>query len=502
MKTNIKSTRLTKSFVIYLLCLLSYGALSQTTDKQIIRVEKMEYVYDSKIIESVNGFNSLSNSRVILAKDDAIAEKMKQSVLSAINNRWNATILNPQFKIIEIDNLFKTGKFKTNLKNKTPGSWHLFFQVYDNGPYPITEKKKSLFTNMLDAPPPFESLDYAPYYMRFKVLIIDGSNGSEIFSNEMMVEMQRSAVPDGQILLRKVPALTDSFLQAFDNAIQKFFSDTPQNELRLNVVPACLFLDIDKTLEKTQKLNFVTKNDSIIEQLQLKQEWIIQKTSTKKTKRVNHFGDNLFNSALTNLTGLGTDKIRAKEYLTKFSFFDTNEKTHYFCEISFIEETREEKQREVTRDSDGSKLYSNYLTGESNTTRLFDPNKIYYLIKEKDTVGNFKILLKDIGQTTKHFSQQWDGKNESTISAIPEGWNNPSQSSPYVIKGELNKIPFVIEKSKAGNQIDIEINGQETATFKIYNSLPVFGLLYSPPADEKIFTVLMMFSSLPFGSVL
>ena len=127
---------------------------------------------------------------------------------------------------------------------------------------------------MFDTGPSFESLDNAPYHMRFKALIVDGNNESIIFSNEMIVEMQRSLVPDGQILLRKIPALTESFLQAFDKAVQNFFSSTPQKELKLEVTPACLFLDVDKTLAKVQKLNFVAKNDSLIEQLQLKQEWI------------------------------------------------------------------------------------------------------------------------------------------------------------------------------------------------------------------------------------
>jgi hypothetical protein len=506
LKSSINSIRIIKSFAKYFLCLLTYCAFSQSAEKQVIRVEKMEYVYYPYIAASINGFNSSSNSRVILPTDSAIAEKMKQSILSAINNRWNAVILNPRFEMTEIDHLFKTGKFKTKLKNKISGSWHLFFQVYDNGPYQITDEKKKLFSNVFDSYPAFESLDYAPYYMRFKALIIDGSNGSEIFSNEMMVEMQRSSVPDDQILLRKVPALTDSFLQAFDDAVQKFFSSTPQNELKLEVTPACLFLDVDKNFAEAKKLNFVTKNDSVVEQLQLKQEWIIQKTRTQKTKRVNHFGDNLFNSSLTALTGLGTDKIRAMGYLTKFGFIDTRENAHYFCEIPFIEETREEKEREVTRDSNGNKSYENYLNGESNTIRFVDPDKICYLIREKDTIGSFKVKIIDSVTPTKHFSQCWDGKNESTISTIPEIWNNPSsnqnrQSTPYILEGELYKIPFVVEKSKAGNQIDIEINGKEITTLKTYNNLPVLGLLYSTPIDEKVFTVLMMLSTLPFNSI-
>ncbi|MNR65081.1 hypothetical protein D3C85_1879870 [compost metagenome] len=63
-------------------------------------------------------------------------------------------------------------------------------------------------------------------------------------------------------------------------------------------------------------------------------------------------------------------------------------------------------------------------------------------------------------------------------------------------------MPFIIENSKAGNQMDIEINGQEIMTLKIYNEKPVFGLLYSNPTDEKTLSLLMMLSTMPFNSIL
>jgi hypothetical protein len=507
LKNSVNNNGIIKSIASYLLCLLTYSTFSQSAEKQIIRVEKMEYAYNSNIMKSTNGFASNYNFRVILATDDLVAQKMKESILSAIKGRWNAVVLNPQLKLSQIDYLFNSPNFKTKLKNKNPGSWHLFFQIIDNGPYPITDKKKNVISNVFDSGPAFESLDYAPYYMRFKALIVDGNNESIIFSNEMMLEMHRSLVPDGQILLRKIPALTDSFLQAFDSAVQNFFSNSPQKELKLEVMPACLFLDVDKTLAKAQKLNFVTKNDSIIEQLQLKQEWIIQNSSVKKIKRVNNFGNNLFNSSLTSLTGLQTDKIRARKYLAKFGFINKNENVPYFCEIPFTEETREGKEREVTRDSNGDKLYNNYLNGESSITRFVDPKQISYLIRDKDTIGSFKITIGDRADFKKHFSQCWDGKNESSISTIPEFWNNSTSeqnryATPFILEGELEKIPFVIESSKAGNQMDIEINGQEIMTLKIYNNKPVFGLLYSNTPNDKMLTVLMMLSTIPFTSIL
>ena len=90
---------------------------------------------------------------------------------------------------------------------------------------------------------------------------------------------------------------------------------------------------------------------------------------------------------------------------------------------------------------------------------------------------------------------------------MPESWfNTPYQqnreATPYILEGELYKTPFIIEKSKAGNQVDIKIKEQDVATLKIYNNLPVFGLLYSPPTDEKVFSVLMMLSTMPFNSIL
>ncbi|MNQ35540.1 hypothetical protein D3C85_490290 [compost metagenome] len=498
LNNSFKFTKTIKPFVTYWFCLLSYVSFSQSAEKQTILVEKMEYAYNSSTVESGYEFNSLSDSRVILATDPEIAGKMKQSILNTINSRWNATISNPEWDLKKLDAFNKNPKFKTDLKKGTPGSWHLFFQIIDYGPYPTTDKSGSLFKTY----PAFESLDYAPYYLQFKVSIVDGSNKAVIFSNEMMVEMQRTPAPVGQILLRKLPALTDSYLQTFDTAIQTLFAFNPQSNIKLDVTPAFLFLDTDKTLADAKKLNFVTKNDSIIELLQLKKKWIIQNTKTRKTKRKNNFGNNLFNSTFTSLTGLNTDKIRAMGYVTKFGFIDTNDSIHYFCEIPFIEETRKERER----DDQSKELFTNHFNGNSSVSRSFKPEQICYLIRKKDTVGHFKITTGDRLHSKNHFSQYWDGKNESTISNIPKFWNNSafeqnSDRSSFVLEGELNTVPFIIENSKAGNQTGIEINGQEIMTLKIYNGKPVFGLLYPNPVDEKTLSLLMMLSTMPFNSI-
>ena len=501
-KNKAHSIIIIKIISVFLLCLFPFGIHSQSTEKQVIRVEKMEYAYNPNFVESINNAFPFNFPRVILANDDLVAEKMKQSVLSAINNRWNSVILNPQWKMNPGFLFNKPPRFKTKFKNGVSGNWHLFFQVIDNGPYPINDEYSSPFRTF----PAIETLDYAPYHMKIKALMMDGSNESVIFSNEMTIELQRTAVPDGQILLRRVPALTDSFLQAFDKAVQLFFSESPQKELKLEVTPACLFLDVDKTLPEAKKLNFVSKNDSIIEQLQLKKEWLIQNNRTEKTKRKNNFGNNLFNSSLTLFTGLETDKIREMGYQTTFGFTDLNEKAHYYCKIPFTEERREGKERETTWDSNGNKSKNIYLNGESSVSRFIDPKEIIYLIREKDTIGSFKITIGNTPNNKNQFSQCWDGKNESTLTAIPESWFNityqqSSDITPYILEGELYKTPFVIEKSKAGNQVDIKIKEQDVATLKTYNNKPVFGLLFAPPNDEKVFTVLMMLSSIPIHSI-
>ena len=501
-KNKAHNIKIIKKITLFLVCLFPFGIQSQTTEKQVIRVEKMEYAYNPNLIESTNEGLPVYFPRIILANDDSIAERMKQSVLSALNNRWNSIILNPQWKMNSGFLFNKPPRFKTKFKNGVSGSWHLFFQVIDNGPYTINEHMSPFRTF-----PPIQSLDYAQYHIKIKALIVDGSNDKMIFSNEMAVEMQRTQVPIGQILLQQIPALTDSFLQAFDKAIQVFFSEPPQKELKLEVTPACLFLDVDKALPEARKLNFVTKDDSIIELLQLKKEWTIQNSRTEKTKRKNNFGNNLFNSSLTLFTGLETDKIREMGYQTTFGFTDLNKMEHYYCKIPFTEERREGKEREATWDSNGHKSYDTYLNGELSVSRFIDPKQLIYLIREKDTVGSFKITIGNTPNSKNQFAQCWDGKNESTLTPIPESWftinyQQNNNTSPYILEGELYKTPFIIEKSRAGNQVDIKIEEQNMATLKIYNNKPVFGLLYSPPTDEKTFTVLMMLSSLPINSIL
>jgi hypothetical protein len=497
LKNRINSFRIIKIFATSFLYILTCNGFSQSTEKQTIHVEKMEYNYYPRVKAPViNGIVF----RIVLANDSIMAKKMKQSIISAINSRWNATVLDSQWDLNKIEPSQKTPKLKTELKNGIPGNWHLFFQVTDSGPYPLMDKKKNMLFLIYNSSPFFESLDYAPYYLRFKALIIDGSSGSEIFSNEMTFEMQRDAVPDGQILLRKVPAIPDSFLQAFDTAVQNFFSDTPQKDIKLKVSPACLFLDVDKTLPNMKTLNFITKNDSVIEQLQLKQEWIIQNSKTKKIKSINKLGENIANIAVNLFLGLPTDLIATNIYKTKFGFLNINENKNYSCEIPFTEENRVESDWRI-----GNTVISE--GGSESTKRFFDATNKSYILCEKDTIGSFKITIGYSPNYKNHFSQYWDGKTESSITAMPELWFNNTNNQnrytvPFVLQGEINSVPFVIENSKAGNQVDIEINGQEIATLKIYNNKPVLGLLYSQPTDEKLFYLLMMLSSLPFNSIL
>jgi len=477
-------------------------AYSQSTEKQIIRVEKMEYAFNPNLVERYNEVGPIYTSRILLANDPSVAEKMRLSVLSAINNRWSSIVLNPKWDMNSGFLFNKAPRFKSKLRKGIPGSWHLFFQVIDNGPYPIDDKHLSPFKLF----PDLETLDYAPYNLKIKALIVDGSNEAVIFSNEMTILMQRNKVAVGQILLQKVPALPDSFLQAFDKAIQQFFLEPSQKELTLEIVPACLFLGVDKALHEAKKLNFVSKNDSIIEQLQLKKEWVIQKSTTIQIGRKNNFGNNLFNSSLTLLSGLETDKIRERKYQTTFRFIDLNEKSRYYCQIPYSEETREGKSREAMKDNNGNKSYSNYLNGDFSVARSFDPKKTLFLIREKDTIGSFRFVSGNSPNYKSRISQCWDGKNESSIVDIPESWiamiyNQNNYTNPYILEGEIYKTPFSIEKCLAGNQVDIQIKDQYIGVLKIYNNRPVLGLLYVPIPDEKVFTALLMLSSLPFGSL-
>lgn len=495
-KTNFDNIKVIHSFTTYLLCFLTCCGFSQSTEKQVIRVERMEFAYYQQVKTQEINYISL---RVILAKDSIVARKMKQSIFSAINRRWNAIVTDSDWQLNPRSANSKTPNFDTNYI-QVPGSWHLFFQVIDGGPYPLMDKKKNMFSMIYRSSPPFEKLDYAPNYMRFKALIIDSNDGSEIFSNEMTFEMQRDAIPDGQILLRKIPALPDSFLQAFDNAVQNFFSITPQKDLKLKVTPACLYLDVDKSLPNMKKLNFITKNDTVIEQLQLKQEWSIQNTKTKKIKRVNNWGVNTTNDALNVLFGLQTDHITSKIYNATFGFLNIKENKQYSCEIPFTEEKKIESDMRI----------GNWVIddgGDETIKRIFDDTKKNYILCEKDTIGSFKIIVGNSTNYKNHFYQCWDGKTETSITMMPEFWFDSSSeqnryTGPFFLEGEINNVPFVIENSKAGNQVDIGINGQEVAVFKIYNNKPVLGLLYSLPTDEKLFYLLMMLSSLPFNSIL
>ncbi len=90
-----------------------------------------------------------------------------------------------------------------------------------------------------------------------------------------------------------------------------------------------------------------------------------------------------FLSQRLGFTNKQADKIREMGYLTTFGFVNVNENSRYYCKISFTEERREGKEREVTRDSNGHKSHENYLNGESSISRFFVVFNCQFLIPWK-----------------------------------------------------------------------------------------------------------------------
>ena len=479
-------------------CVIIYPAIAQTDVKPLIWVEQMEYVYDPQIeSQSMYGTN-----RVILPTDTIIAEQMKQSVLKAIAGRWNGEIQNAHWDLNRLSSWKNVPRFKPRLNTDQPGGWQLFFQVFDNGPYPIN--RKNSFFNTPTTPQSFESLDTMPYNLQVKAALLNGANGAIAFSQEMNVEMKRTTLIDGQMLLRKVPGSTASFIKAFDSAVGVFFGNTPVSLLKLPLVPVFVFFKDDSLMEKTIPLNFKVTGDTLVEEPTLQEQWTVQKLTTKKLGKKNKLGNNLLGTTFTLITGVGTERVDAWKYLATIEFKDVNDNKQYTCNVPYNIEERQDRTREKTFNPDGSKSYGTDLTGQATNRKFVDPNNNAYFMEGTDTVGYFHIKFGEAKDFIDQFTQCWDGKDSASIINMPEYWNNNNAAAemgvlPVFLEGSLYNHPFMIQNSRAGNQLDLMADGQLIATLDINYERPSRGFLFSQPGDSRLLKAMLMLSSLPFG---
>jgi hypothetical protein len=365
-------------------------------------------------------------------------------------------------------------KFKTQLKDKKPGKWYLFLQVYEN-----------IYTpgNLLEE-------DAISTVLELKCKLINGANDSVIIDKALTVNIQEETPPPDQVQLTRLPAYPASFVKGFDSIATWLFEPKPVSQKSLKLKPACIFQPTILMEKPITKLMF--KRDLLgIHQLTAP-AFSFQASAPKveKTGIKRNVGGRSVGGALTLLTGIGSSKTKSYEYKADYPFRD-NDST-YHCFIGYTEDEMAERDR--VRNNDGS--VSTQSTDYKTSARYTNPHFLHVITMGADTLATFNITNKIEAAVLKSYDQIWDGRDSSTIIHLPPVWNNKVPERDLDISGKMGGISFNMKTLKGKRIKDFYINDQLVATIYGQNE-PVIAYIFQPISTRKLklFTIL---SSLPY----
>lgn len=226
-----------------------------------------------------------------------------------------------------------TPKFSTKLKEKQPGTWYLFLQMFADGNAVFYNEDGSVGT---------------PVYTKCKIV---SAGDSVVFERNLTVKMNiEKAAPD-QVVLERLNAHPSYFVKAFDSIATWLFQ--PENTLQKVVwlKPACVFMERNQESPTITRLIF-ENSDTMIHQL-TQPQYLFQTTGPTFTKKASNknAGGNTFSGAVTLFTGISVNKVKINEYAANFPFKE-DDGTVYNCIVNYAEKessVRErKKQRKVT----------------------------------------------------------------------------------------------------------------------------------------------------------
>lgn len=448
------------TLIIYFLFL----SLISHCQQPVIEVKSFEYTW-----------NSDAASRVILALDDSVKLCIKNSFAKAIKERWNLTLPEVSFSTKRLSFLASTPKFKTQLKDRMPGKWYLFLQVFENTITPGYLLEEDAISTVFE----------------LKCRIVSSANDSVIIDRALIVNIHDEPSPPDQVQLKRLPAFPASFVKSFDTIATWLFLQEPVSQKSLKLKPAYIFqptILIDKPLNKS-----LFQKDLLGIHHLTAPEFSFQASAPKveKTGIKRNVGGRSIGGAFTLLTGVSSSKTKSYEYKADYPFRD-NDST-YHCFIGYTE--YEMASRERVRNSDGS--VSMQSTDYKFFGRYTNPHSLHFITLGADTLATFNLTNIIEAASLTSYNQMWDGRDSTTIVRLPPDCNNKVPERDLVISGKMGGISFNMKTLKGKRIKDFYINDQLVATILGQNE-PVNAYIFQPISTRqlKLFTIL---SSLPFS---
>ncbi len=447
------------SLVVFLIFL----SLNSYCQQPVIEIKSFDYIYCNTV------FN-----RVIFALDDSAKLGIKNCFARAFKARWNKALPEVSFSVKPLPMFALKPKFKTQIKQKSPGKWYLFLQVYET----------------VNDPDPHKDT-FIPSSLEIRCMLVCSDNDSVILDKTLTVNINQPPVPFDQVPLNRLAAYPPSFVMGFDSIATWLFNPEPLKEKSLTLKPVCIFQKTAFISRPINKLQFHSNVTGIHQQLDPQFTFQLSKPLYEKIGVKRNIGGRSLGGLFTALTGVSSTKTKFDKYKADYSFIEKD--STYHCLIGYTEE--ETAEREKVNNGNGS--FSMQSTDFHVNARYPDPSFQDVIIQGKDTLAKFSLITKSEASSLTLYDKMWDGRDSTSIIHLPADWNNRSPEKDIVISGKMGNNSFNMKTLKGKRIKDFYINDQLVTTYFGENE-PENALLFQPVSIRqlKLFTIL---SSLPYA---
>ncbi|CAN5826828.1 hypothetical protein BH10BAC2_BH10BAC2_49030 [soil metagenome] len=455
------------------------AALQQSNAQQpVLSVQSFEYIWQ-KVSTAIN-----EKGQFIIVTEDSIKRRIEKSFERAIQQRWTIDMpkLALSVKPWSLFSLSYAPKFNTKLKEKKPGTWYLFLQIFDTG--------NSFFYN------PNDSIATL-LKVKCKVICYDDS---VILNRNLLVTMDNEKTPSDQVVLKTLPAHPSSFAKAFDSIATWLFQQDDITEKNIPLKPACVFNETKFDKEPIALLKF-NNDDYHISNLKAPPFLFrLGDPTFIETKKIDNATGNIASGTLALFSGLPLSKKKTFEYNAYFPF-EMQDSTAYHCIIHFAEVQAADFEREKEKDIDGNVSFSLHSSGYYTSWRAIDPGFENFVTLGSDTLITFKLeYLKSAEYKT--YTRFWDGTDSATINDLPDKWKNRKGTKNVMLRGQIEGIPFIMQSRKDFTEKQFYFEDKLVmVTFGA--DTPQRVLLFQPLSEQqiKLFTILSSISYAYFNTI-
>ena len=426
-------------------------------------------VIELKLFEYTWSIDAENRGLIILG--DSAKLHIRNSFAKVFKARWNMNLPDVSLTAKPLPGFTERPRFHTYLKEKEPGKWYLFLQIYENVEAPGSSFKDDAVSTSID----------------LKCFMVCSDNDSVIMDKSLKVNIHKDPIPINQVPLRRLIGYPRSFVKGFDSIATWLFQPEPLRQKSLNLKPVCIFQNPYPGNKPISKLLF---NYDIFGFHQLTPpEFTIRysEANIKKTGIIRNIGGRFMSKLFVSLTGLNGSKTKSFKYTADYAYKDMD--STYHCFIGYLEDESASLDKVSNWNGTHGLSSGDYVF----SARYTDSHFLNSVILGTDTVAKFSINNKPVN----FYDQMWDGRDSTTIIALPPEWNNKIPENDIVITGKIGASTFSMKTMKGMLFKAFYINNELVSVFEGKDQ-PVSALIFHPLTlrQLKLFTLL---SALPYS---